>query len=141
MPELFCLFIFYISDQKSFSSKNHEMNQKTPYDISPQDLNQWIIHDLSSLILVDVREKEELAIAPFPQKVLHLPFTQFLSWSKTFTQDLPLKKKIVVLCHSGIRSWNFGAWLLEQDCRYQVWNLQGGIDAWSHLIDDSVPRY
>ena len=117
------------------------MNQKIPFDISPEDLNQWIIKDFSRLILVDVRETEELTIAPFSYPVLHLPLSGFSMWSKTYSQLLPLEKKIVVICHSGVRSWNFGVWLLEQDHDYQVWNLNGGIDAWSTLVDDSVPRY
>ncbi len=117
------------------------MNQKIPFEISPEDLNQLLLADSSMLILVDVREKEELTIAPFPYEVLHLPLSRFFSWSQTYMKHLPIEKKIVVLCHSGVRSWNFGLWLLEQDCRYHVWNLQGGIDAWSDLVDDSVPRY
>ena len=117
------------------------MNQKIPLDISPEELNQWILDDFSRLILVDVRETEELNMAPFSYQVLHLPLSQFISWSQTFRENLPVEKKIVVLCHSGVRSWNFGVWLLEQDFRYLVWNLKGGIDAWSHSVDDSVPRY
>ena len=117
------------------------MNQKIPLDISSLTLKEWIKDDLSSLTLVDVREKEELSIAPFSYKILHLPLSGFSMWSKTYSQLLSLEKKIVVICHSGVRSWNFGVWLLEQDHRYQVWNLNGGIDAWSTLVDDSVPRY
>ncbi len=117
------------------------MNQKIPIQISPEDLQTWILDDPSRLILVDVRETEELTIAPFPYQVLHLPLSGFSSWSQTFRENLPLEKKIVVLCHSGLRSWNFGVWLLEQDFHYPVWNLKGGIDAWSQEVDDSVPRY
>jgi len=117
------------------------MNQKNPNVISPLDLNKWLNEDCSKLILVDVREKEELAIAPFTKKVLHLPLSESFSWAKTYSKNLPVDKPVVVICHSGIRSWNFAVWLLEQDCRYEVWNLQGGIDAWSESVDDSVPRY
>ena len=34
------------------------MNQKIPLDISPEELNQWILDDFSRLILVDVRETD-----------------------------------------------------------------------------------
>ena len=104
-------------------------------------MNQWILDDLSSLLIVDVREGEELAMAPFSYQVLHLPLSRFPSWAQTLPENLSVEKKIVVLCHSGVRSWNFGVWLLEQDFRYLVWNLKGGIDAWSQSVDDSVPRY
>ena len=117
------------------------MNQKIPYNISPQDLHQLILDDPSRLILVDVRETEELTMAPFSYQVLHLPLSRFLAWSQTFRENLPVEKKIVVLCHSGIRSWNFGVWLLEKDFRYLVWNLKGGIDAWSQLVDSRITRY
>jgi len=38
-------------------------------------------------------------------------------------------------------SWHFGCWLMQQQGYPQVWNLQGGIDAWSVEVDRSVPRY
>ena len=117
------------------------MNQKIPVDVSPEELNQWILDDFSKLILVDVRETDELSMAPFSFQVLHLPLSRFPSWAPTVRENLHVDKEIVVLCHSGVRSWNFGVWLLEQDFQYSVWNLKGGIDAWSQLVDDSVPRY
>ena len=117
------------------------MNQKIPLDISPEELNQWILDDFSRLTLVDVRETEELTIAPFSYQVLHLPLSRFLAWSQTFRENLSIEKKIVVLCHAGVRSWNFGAWLLKQSLIDEVWNLEGGIDAWSAEIDSTVPRY
>jgi rhodanese-related sulfurtransferase len=47
----------------------------------------------------------------------------------------------VVLCHAGIRSWQFGCWLMEVHGYERVWNLHGGIDAWSLEADPQVPRY
>jgi rhodanese-related sulfurtransferase len=47
----------------------------------------------------------------------------------------------VVLCHAGVRSHHFGLWLLDQGWGLEVWNLEGGIDAWSTQVDDTVPRY
>jgi rhodanese-related sulfurtransferase len=46
-----------------------------------------------------------------------------------------------VLCHAGIRSWQFGCWLMEAQGFPRVWNLHGGIDAWSVEVDPTVPRY
>ena len=121
--------------------KNNEMNQNTPLNISPEELKKWLDDDLSNPILIDVREKEELVIASLPRKVLHLPLSEHLDWIDSYAKHLSFHEKLVVICHSGIRSWNFATWLLEQDSRYQVWNLNGGIDAWSQKIDNSVPRY
>ncbi|AAP99233.1 MULTISPECIES: rhodanese-like domain-containing protein [Prochlorococcus] len=117
------------------------MNHKLPQTISPKELNQWLNEDSLKPILIDVRELEELSIAAFSEEVLHLPLSEFVSWSQSFTKTLSLDKPIVAICHSGVRSLNFGIWLLEQDGRYQVWNLQGGIDSWSLEVDNSVPRY
>jgi hypothetical protein len=46
-----------------------------------------------------------------------------------------------VLCHAGVRSWHFACWLIEEHSFGSVWNVQGGIDAWSVDVDRSVPRY
>jgi rhodanese-related sulfurtransferase len=40
-----------------------------------------------------------------------------------------------------VRSWQFGRWLLDERGYTAVWNVEGGIDAWSRLVDPSVPRY
>ena len=118
------------------------MNDLIPSEVNPRDLNDWLKESSStSPILVDVREKEELAIAPFPYSVIHLPLSEHSLWFSTYSINLTFESPVVVICHSGIRSLNFGIWLLEQDPRYKVWNLTGGIDAWSQCIDSSVPRY
>jgi rhodanese-related sulfurtransferase len=50
-------------------------------------------------------------------------------------------RPVVVLCHAGVRSWQFACWLMEAHSYSEVWNLQGGIDAWSVRVDPSIPRY
>ncbi len=117
------------------------MNTKKPLNLAPQDLKKWLSEDPYSLVLVDVRETEEVSIASITKSAIHLPLSQSVFWSKTFSKYLSFQKPIVVFCHSGVRSWNFGVWLIEQDHRYEVWNLEGGIDAWSQEVDSSVPRY
>ncbi len=117
------------------------MNQKVPRNLSPQELFEWLKNDDSKPILIDVREDSELKIARFPSITLHMPLSNFEDWSNTLDQKISLDQPIVVICHSGIRSWNFATWLIEQDSRYEVCNLAGGIDAWSIEIDQSIPRY
>ena len=45
----------------------------------------------------------------------------------------------------GRYSWGQAGWndstLIEQGWGYEVWNLEGGIDAWSVKVDPTVPRY
>ena len=47
---------------------------------------------------------------------------------------------IVFQCHHGIRSQHAAEYFREQGFT-TLYNLQGGIDAWSLLVDPSVPRY
>ena len=117
------------------------MNHKTPRNISAQELFDLLENDSMKPTLIDVREDSELEIASFPFVSFHLPLSKFEDWSQSLLQELSVDTQIVVICHSGIRSRNFGLWLLEQDDSYDVWNLQGGIDSWSLEIDQSISRY
>jgi rhodanese-related sulfurtransferase len=47
---------------------------------------------------------------------------------------------VVFQCHHGIRSQSAAEYCLREGFR-NLYNLQGGIDAWSQLVDPSVPRY
>ena len=117
------------------------MHQTSPINVLPQELKKCLDEGFLKPILIDVREKEELEIAVLNQKALHLPLSDHSNWIASYSNQLSFDEPIVVICHSGIRSWNFAIWLLEQDSRYQVWSLQGGIDAWSKEVDNSIPRY
>ncbi len=117
------------------------MNLPSPQHISPADLHCWLTAKQQKPILVDVRESDELEMAAFPFPVVHLPLSQASVWSQDLPDKLANNSPIVVICHAGIRSLNFGTWLIQQDWGYEVWNLDGGIEAWSLNVDSSVPRY
>ncbi|WP_216903940.1 rhodanese-like domain-containing protein [Synechococcus sp. CCY 9618] len=93
------------------------------------------------LQIVDVREDAELALARLPHAVLHLPLSRHGEWMPQLANRLGRSQPVVVLCHGGIRSWDFGCWLIQEQGYDDVWNLQGGIDAWSREVDPGVPRY
>ncbi|NDG75179.1 MAG: sulfurtransferase [Synechococcaceae bacterium WB8_1B_136] len=93
------------------------------------------------LQLVDVREPMELELARLEQPVIHLPLSQSAAWLDRIGELLDRDRDVVVLCHAGIRSWQFGCWLMETQGYERVLNLHGGIDAWSQEADPSVPRY
>tara|TARA_B100000029_G_C16902652_1_gene714692 strand:+ start:58 stop:429 length:372 start_codon:yes stop_codon:yes gene_type:complete len=120
---------------------NGRMNQTNPKKISASDLKCLLQKDPTGFFLVDVREDKELELAPFPAQVFHFPLSRSSDWLNNFQNQLPNTRPVVVICHAGIRSWNFGVWLIEQDLGYEVWNLEGGIDSWSLEVDPSVPRY
>ena len=118
------------------------MNQHTPLNISAKELNKILEDDSSEKpFIVDVREDNEIAIASFSFPVLHLPLSKAPNWSGNIEELLPKDQPILVVCHAGVRSMNFGIWLLEKGITKSVWNLVGGIDAWSTDVDQSVPRY
>lgn len=116
----------------------------TPVPISATDLAGRLAEADqagSGIQLVDVREDEELAMARLPLPVLHLPLSRSGDWMEQIDTLLDASRPVAVFCHAGVRSWHFGCWLMQQKGFPQVWNLQGGIDAWSVEVDRSVPRY
>ena len=123
------------------TNRNEHTREGQLRQLSTFELANWLKKGDSQPFLIDVRESKELDIAPFPFPVFHLPLSQFSEWGGTFQDSLPRERPIVVLCHAGIRSLNFANWLLDQSFNLDVWNLEGGIDAWSVDIDTSIARY
>ena len=110
-----------------------------PTSISAPELQRWLSSTQPPQV-VDVREQQELELAALPG-VVHLPLSGSQQWLPQLWDRLDRGRDLVVLCHAGIRSWQFAAWLMETQEVPQVWNLEGGIDAWSVLVDPAVPRY
>lgn len=91
---------------------------------------------------VDCREQAELDLAKL-EGFLNLPMGEYGTWADQFDSGelgFDKTKETVVMCHHGLRSSNFCQFLSQQGFE-NVRNLVGGIDAYSRLIDDSVPRY
>ena len=89
-----------------------------------------------SMTLLDVREDWEIALAPVPSEVLHIPMAQI-------TQrlgELDRQKQTVVICRSGGRSGQV-ANFLDASGFSSVYNLAGGILAWSRDLDPKIPQY
>ena len=87
------------------------------------------------MVIVDVREPFELAIASFPN-ALHVP----LGTLPLRTGELPTSGTLVLACHRGSRSRK-ALELLAGRGFTQLKNLSGGIDAWSREVDPQVPTY
>ena len=84
--------------------------------------------------LVDVRTNEERDIARIDgARLLDQACHDSLLG---MDRDAP----IVFQCHHGIRSQHAAEYFRGQGFR-NLFNLRGGIDAWSLLVDASVPRY
>lgn len=95
--------------------------------------------------LLDVREPFERAMAaipaPFGVVDRFVPMRE-LPVRVDELQDLGTASNapLIVYCHHGVRSRRVCEWL-EANGRTNVWNLHGGIDAYSLDVDPSVPRY
>ena len=112
-----------------------------PKSINSLSLNEWFNSEDENPIIIDVREKSELEKACFQRKFIHLPISKVsFEYVKTKIQDLK-DRKLVAICHAGIRSYNFGKWALDNNLVDDIWNLEEGIDGWSRYIDPRIPRY
>jgi rhodanese-related sulfurtransferase len=94
----------------------------------------------TALRLLDVREPWERALAALDD----LPGVEAVGIPMA---TLPLRlaelaptQPVVCLCHHGARSAQVVAFLMRQGWT-DVYNLAGGIDAWSLQVDPGVPRY
>ena len=112
-----------------------------PNSLTVHDFNKWLNSSYENPIIIDVRERLEIdkASLSFVDIYISISKVSFESVSSIIS-NYP-NKKFVILCHRGIRSYNFAQWLLENELVKEVWNLEEGIDGWSIHIDSSIPRY
>ncbi|MFT3808248.1 Grx4 family monothiol glutaredoxin [Arenimonas sp.] len=98
-----------------------------------QDLHDRII--AGAIDVIDCRPAHARALAPFPHPhdVLDEDSHERLA---ALPKDLPL----AFLCHHG-NSSRQAAEHFRQLGFHDIYNVEGGIDAWSTQIDPSVPRY
>ncbi len=101
-----------------------------------QSISVQKLHDqLEHFALLDVREKWEWDIAHIPGSI-HIPLKDIAARIGELDQNCA----IAVVCHHGGRSAKAAAFLLQHEFS-NVYNVSGGIDAWSREIDPSVPLY
>ena len=79
-------------------------------------------------LLVDVREKDELAIASYDVKnQINIPLSEFQSRYS----EIPTNQTVVLACRAGARSANALHFLIQNGYSEELLiNLQGGITAW-----------
>ena len=95
-------------------------------DLNPHEFQQSLNDERN--ILIDVREKWELDICKI-DGATNMPMSSIdpsLSYS--------------IYCHHGMRSMQVANFLLSKGFQ-SLFNLRGGIDAWSREIDNSVEKY
>jgi rhodanese-related sulfurtransferase len=85
--------------------------------------------------LLDVREDDELRAASIPG-ALHMPMDEL---ALRFG-EIPRDQTVVVMCHHGGRSAMVAGFLASMGYT-DVYNLDGGIDAYARLVDPAIGRY
>lgn len=111
-------------------------NPNAPPPVQPlsvQALAERIAAD--SIRVIDVRPAAERALAPFPG-----PHEVLDAGSHDRLLDLPADTPLAFVCHHGNSSRQAAEHFRQQGFS-AVFNLEGGIDAWSREIDPGVPRY
>lgn len=103
--------------------------QQTP----ASEIKAWLDAG-QALQLLDVRTEQERATAKIEGSTL------VASSNIDELMALPKDTKLVFYCHHGMRSYQAAQHFTGQGFR-NVYNMVGGIDAWSAEVDDSVPRY
>ncbi len=86
-------------------------------------------------LLVDVREDNEFEFARI-EGSLHIPLNQLAERMNEIAPDI----ECVVICHHGMRSQQAARFLVHSGLS-NIYNLSGGIDAWSVACDHTVSRY
>lgn len=118
-----------------------EREESIVLDIAPEELHSKMQDPsfVEEAQLIDVREPEEVAQASLPGfKVL--PLRQFGTWGSIISDEFDPQKDTYVLCHHGVRSLQVANWLQTQGFR-RVFNVAGGIHAYSVKADSSIPTY
>jgi len=91
------------------------------------------------MLLLDVREPWEFRLAAIRVaggETRNLPMQEI----PARLAELDPAQPMLCICHHGMRSAQVVAFLARQGFD-SVYNLAGGIDAWSMQVDPSVPQY
>lgn len=110
--------------------------------LRPAQLPDWLASSAQSgtvPVVLDVREPWELqtaSVAAHGFELLAIPMGSLPSQLDSLDPARP----VACLCHHGVRSLRVAAYLAQQGFEH-VSNITGGIDAWAHEFDSSVPLY
>jgi monothiol glutaredoxin len=101
--------------------------------LRPVELKAWVDKG-ETFALFDVRTDAEI-------KTASVSFAKPLDDAgMKALAELDRNAKVVFMCHHGMRSRAAAERFLNEGYK-NVYNLEGGIDAWSSEVDSSVPKY
>ena len=128
------IVIDWIDDVRGSGLAVRNPNAPSPVkSISVQELHDRII--TGTIDVIDVRPASARAIAPFPQ-----PHDVLDDASRERIESLPKDVPIAFICHHGSSSRRAAEHFRSMGF-HDIYNVEGGIDAWAKEIDPSVPIY
>jgi len=114
--------------------KSKEKHTRTMKEITVQELKK-MIDSKTDFQLIDVREPYEFDICNLEGELI--PMADVPANADKISKE----KQVVVHCRSGRRSGDIIQWLEKNKGFTNLYNLKGGILAWSDQIDPSMPKY
>jgi rhodanese-related sulfurtransferase len=98
--------------------------------ISPHDAKSLITAEGGNLVILDIREAEEYEVGHVKRAV----------WRGTLISfDKYRDKKILVYDNNDTKSREFCNYLASEDLNMEIYNLEGGLDAWKEAGFETVP--
>lgn len=113
-------------------SEAAKVQQQSPWDISPQQAKRRLQSE--NVCLLDVREPHEYEICNLKGQLI--PLGELADRIAELNRDA----EIIVHCKMGGRSAK-AVQLLRDNGFDKVFNMRGGMTAWSEQIDPTVPKY
>lgn len=103
--------------------------------ITAIQLNTLINSAEETPLLLDVREANEF-------EHCHIAGSQLMPMRSIpdHLNELPKDDAIITICHHGVRSQQVAQYLIQQGFS-NVTNLTGGVNAWAHEVDNTMPTY
>jgi adenylyltransferase/sulfurtransferase len=117
------------SDKSLNTTKNENMKEVTVQELKAMK------DQGADFQLIDVREPHEFEFCNLEGELIpqaEVPHN---------VDKIDRNKQVVVYCRSGSRSGNMVQWLERHHGFENLYNLKGGILAWSKEIDPTVPTY
>ncbi len=134
VPRARGLRIDWVEDARGAGLAIH--NPNAPPAVKAMSVQQLHDHIIAGTIdVVDVRPAHARALAPFPH-----PHEVLDEDSRERLEALPKDLPLAFLCHHGNSSRQAAEYFRGLGF-HDLYNVEGGIDAWSAEIDASVPRY
>jgi rhodanese-related sulfurtransferase len=115
-------------------NKSLGANQDAMKEVTVQELKNMIDSGID-FQLIDVREPHEYDICNLGGELI--PQGEIPHSVDRISKD----KQVVIHCRSGARSGNMVQWLEKNHGFSNLYNLKGGVLAWSKEIDPSMPTY